>query len=364
MKKLLLCCIYSLAFSCMFCIDFIKIPDSSNVSIGSNELWYYKDYYRQDSKEKVYRYPETMVTLTEYSISKYIVTTDLFTTFLDDTKINLDLLEEYPYWANYYEQNKEGTNYFQLASLYEALMFSQWLSNREGKTIRLPTNAEWEYAAMKNLKSKYPYGSPDGIFKSLLPRKNVSRNELKPGDVPEDVSPWGMEGMFGGCEYVLDNFDDKTYYNIEPGTINPLVFSKLGALSIRSGDMRYNDANEKRFGLFFTNRAFFTNSSSGTGIRLVEDLGTVFNKEHAEECVFFQNRGYVNKTIEVKKMPLEESNSSGRLIDMQEVLVLYKTLNNEWYNIFYKNSEEEWFNGWIKKEDIQLTNMHWYEDPL
>ncbi|MFN2509753.1 MAG: formylglycine-generating enzyme family protein, partial [Chthoniobacterales bacterium] len=43
----------------------------------------------------------------------------------------------------------------------EAIKFCQWLSTRERKKYRLPTEAEWEYAAKGTDGRKYPWGNYD-----------------------------------------------------------------------------------------------------------------------------------------------------------------------------------------------------------
>ena len=47
-------------------------------------------------------------------------------------------------------------------SSLEALRFCQWLSTRERKKYRLPTEAEWEYAARGVDGRKYPWGNHEG----------------------------------------------------------------------------------------------------------------------------------------------------------------------------------------------------------
>src|SRR2546423_936332 len=45
---------------------------------------------------------------------------------------------------------------------FEAVKFCEWLGQKDGKTYRLPTEAEWEYAARGTDGRKYPWGNQTG----------------------------------------------------------------------------------------------------------------------------------------------------------------------------------------------------------
>ncbi|MBN2315799.1 MAG: SUMF1/EgtB/PvdO family nonheme iron enzyme [Sedimentisphaerales bacterium] len=94
-------------------------------------------------------------------------------------------------------------------SWHEANNFCQWLSKKEGKPYRLPTEAEWEYACRAGTTTAYHTGDslPDEFHKNVgmswFPDPARSRKEAEP--VPLIVeqtppNPWGLFDMHGNVE--------------------------------------------------------------------------------------------------------------------------------------------------------------------
>ena len=74
-----------------------------------------------------------------------------------DEYISWDLNAD-PYWINYPKSNQATTPVVGV-SWYEAYAYCKWLSAVTGNTYRLPTAAEWEYAARGPESYRFPWGN-------------------------------------------------------------------------------------------------------------------------------------------------------------------------------------------------------------
>ena len=125
--------------------------------------------------------PQHRVYLTEYLIGQYPVTVAQFAAFV---------------WATGYEWD-EGIDVKTMAnhpvtevSWDDAVAFCQWARQVSSRTVRLPTEAEWEKAARGTDGRLYPWGSqaPDG--------KRCNFN-----DEVEDITPVGKYSPAGDSPY-------------------------------------------------------------------------------------------------------------------------------------------------------------------
>ena len=123
---------------------------------------------------------------------------------------------------------------------YAAETFCLWLSKKTGKNYRLPTEAEWEYAARGGTQTPYFFeGNPkdfsnEGFLRKFFKAKtsaiedyvvyiNNGKNKTMEPDVIQ-ANPFGLKNMLGNVmEYCQDKYDPQAYSKRSENTHNPLV---------------------------------------------------------------------------------------------------------------------------------------------
>ncbi len=94
-------------------------------------------------------------------------------------------VEQYRQFRPDHQSGAEYAPYVSGVSWDEAVAFCKWLSKKEGKTYRLPTEAEWEYACRAGTKTAFSSGDEP--------------------PAPETANAWGLRNMHTGlAEWVWD----------------------------------------------------------------------------------------------------------------------------------------------------------------
>jgi len=147
-------------------------------------------------------------------------------------------------------------------SYHSAETYCRWLSQVTGKNYRLPTEAEWEYAARGGTETPYFFeGDPKdfgekGFFGKLFGKsseeinnyivfnKNSGLKTAEP-DVVEP-NPFGLKNMLGNtAEYCLDWYAEDAYSKLQDGAADPKGPASGEERVIRGGSFR-SDIGEVR----------------------------------------------------------------------------------------------------------------------
>jgi len=140
-------------------------------------------------------------------------------------------------------------------SFHAAETYCEWLSEVTGKTYRLPTEAEWEYAARGGTETPYFFeGDPTdfeekGFFGRLFGKSSDSinnyvfyeKNSQGKTMLPENILPnqFGLINILGNtAEFCSDWYDENAYENLQNGTLDPKGPASGEERVIRGGSFR------------------------------------------------------------------------------------------------------------------------------
>lgn len=102
-------------------------------------------------------------------------------------------------------------------SHHAAMKYCEWLSAKTGRTYRLPTEAEWEYACRAGRSSAYHFGDRAGDLDDYAWYvKNSATEEFFRGQTHpvgrKRPNAWGLHDMLGNvAEWCLDQYDPDFY---------------------------------------------------------------------------------------------------------------------------------------------------------
>ncbi|MFH6603561.1 formylglycine-generating enzyme family protein [Maribacter algicola] len=214
-------------------IDMVKIPEGS-FTMGSTDA---------EPDRKADEGPQREVTLDAFWMGKYEVTWDVFELFFKQNQKLFQNLEAEklqgidaisrpspPYEDPSYGMGKDGYPAVSM-STYSALVFCKWLSNMTGKFYRLPTEAEWEYAARAGTETAYSFGdNQDEIDQYAVYYKNSGNKYAQVGSKLPNA--WGLYDMHGNvAEWTLDEYKEDAYATLDtknpwavPMVIHPRVY--------------------------------------------------------------------------------------------------------------------------------------------
>jgi formylglycine-generating enzyme required for sulfatase activity len=175
------------------------------------------------------------VQLDTFWIGTYEVTFDEFFLFqyknndsdstLAETSFKADAIARPspPYFDFTYGRGKKGGFPAATMTQQSALRYCQWLSDKTGDFYRLPTEAEWEYAARANTKTIYSWGDDPALateYAWFFDNSNGSYQKTG----TKKPNPWGLYDMHGNvAEWTLDYYVADYFQRLDTASVNPMI---------------------------------------------------------------------------------------------------------------------------------------------
>ena len=199
--------------------------NGSTFQMGCDEK---RDGNCQDDEKPVHD-----VTLNDFSIGKYEVTNEEYAAFLNEYGLTTVkngqykgevLIEEHEWGIAFrakgdiskaYYESQKGYEKYPVVNItwYGAMTYAEWLSQKSGRLYRLPTEAEWEYAARGGSKSQsYRYAGTNEINELIRYRQNSTTEPHSVGSMK--ANELGIFDMSANVREWCSDLYGKTYFSI------------------------------------------------------------------------------------------------------------------------------------------------------
>lgn len=122
--------------------------------------------------------------------------------------------------------------------------FCKWLSAKTGIFYRLPTEAEWEYAARAGTETAYYFGeNTQDLSEHAWYSENSNDSYHKVGQ--KKPNPWGLYDMYGNvAEWTLDEYSPDIYQKRKDGIRNPYnIPANTDVYVVRGGSYKHELEN-------------------------------------------------------------------------------------------------------------------------
>lgn len=231
----------------------IPFSEVTSVTESLKDLGIKKEWIEKEA-------PQFVLPLKKFKIAKYPVTHQEYRQFLLDTQ-HTEIPSTWFLGAYPLQKSNHPVN---TVSADSAAAYAKWLSGKTGRKFRLPTEAEWEFAAKGFSSKEFPWG--ESFRAGLSNTVEFGLQDTSPvGIFPEGDSDFGVSDMAGNVEeYTSDD------YAVYPGghlVADDLLVS-LGSYKVARGGSftRYRDLarNTRRHGAYQKNIYVM-------GFRLVEE---------------------------------------------------------------------------------------------
>ena len=196
--------------------------------------------------------PQTIFNISPFWMGQYEVTQEEFLSFTNDMNLAMNIDADaitrpsQPYIDFTPGMGKGGRYPANSMQQYGALMYCRWLYQKTGIFFRLPTEAEWEYAARAGSSSRFFSGDDENILSDYAwYNKNSGDKYHEVGLLKPNA--WGLYDMAGNiAEWTLDQYEEKYFEQLKSEKDNPVLKPEKRHPRTLKGGSYADTANELR----------------------------------------------------------------------------------------------------------------------